>query len=611
MTADPWGIDPGYHDTLGHWRPVSDETRGRLRAAMHVEPDAEGPGEAPVEVRRAGEVPRVAGPADVRLEDGSVLRFDGALPHDLPLGYHDVAPLDGRPPVRLIVTPGTCPLPSRRQWGWAVQLYSVRSAGSWGIGDLADLRRLAGWARDSTRADLLLLNPLCATFPFPKQQASPYFAISRRYRNPLYLRVEECPGADAAGIDIEGLAAAGRALNAERRIDRDRIYALKTEALEAIHRRFRGSAAFDAYLREQGEGVFDFACFCALAERFGSGWRRWPEEYRRPDSAAVARFAEENPARVRFHQWLQWALDEQLARAAAGGPGLMADLPIGADPEGADGWEWQDLLALDVAVGAPPDALAAHGQNWGLPPFIPHRLRAAGYRPLVEILRANLRHAAGLRIDHVMGLFRLFWIPAGRQGEDGAYVRYVPEEMLGIVALEAHRAGALVVGEDLGTVEEGTRDRLAEHHALSYRLLWFQDEPPAHYPPLSMAAVTTHDLPTVAGFWTGADAAAQRELGLFPGEDETRRMRERLRSRIGVPDDAPVEDVVVAAHRSLSEASSLIVTATLEDALASEERPNFPGTLTPRNWSLALPASLEQIEEHPLPRRLAEVLRRE
>jgi len=281
------------------------------------------------------------------------------------------------------------------------------------------------------------------------------------------------------------------------------------------------------------------------------------------------------------------------------------------DPGGADAWAWQDVLTQGATVGAPPDAFNRLGQDWGLPPFVPWRLADAGYEPFIQTIRAALRHGGGLRIDHVMGLFRLWWIPRGAPPAAGAYVRYPADDLLGIVALESQRARALVVGEDLGTVEPGTREQLGRCGILSYRVLWFETEPAARFPEQALAAVTTHDLPTVAGLWTGADLRAQQDIGLVPNEEETRAMRERLRGLTGATDETAVEDVIERAHRLLAEAPSAVLTATLEDASGVAERPNVPGTVAEwPNWSLALPVSLEELETAPLPRRIASGLRR-
>jgi 4-alpha-glucanotransferase len=307
----------------------------------------------------------------------------------------------------------------------------------------------------------------------------------------------------------------------------------------------------------------------------------------------VRALAAAHAGRVRFHCWVQWLLDEQLARAARG-VRLVQDLPIGVDPGGADAWIWQDVFAPGVSVGAPPDLFNRRGQDWGLPPLVPARLRAADYRPFIETVRASMRHGGGLRIDHVMGLFRLFWIPAGRPPAEGAYVRYPADDLLGIVALESQRAGAIVVGEDLGTVEEGTSERLRERGVLSCRVAWFGPETPAEFPELALGAITTHDLPTVAGVWSGADVARQRAVGLEPDASEA--LRDRLAAVAGVSAGAALADAVRGAHRALGASPSALVAATLEDALHVEERPNLPGTSTEcPNWRLALPQPLEDI----------------
>ena len=298
-----------------------------------------------------------------------------------------------------------------------------------------------------------------------------------------------------------------------------------------------GSAAapeFDEFVARGGELLRRFAVHAALAERFGRSWRVWPALYRDPDSADVTEFASGAADRVRFHQWLQWLVDRQLEMAGAE-IDLLADVAIGVDPGGADAWMWQRTLVQDASVGAPPDDFNARGQDWGMPPFDPWKLRAEHFRPFIDTLRAGFRHARGLRLDHVMGLFRLFWIPAGRAPKDGAYVRYPSNELLDILALESHRAGAFVVGEDLGTVQPEVRQELHERNVLSYRLAWFEAEPTASYPVRALAAITTHDLPTLAGIWTGSDVIAQRDRGLEPDADSIGRLRTRLRESTGSP----------------------------------------------------------------------------
>jgi 4-alpha-glucanotransferase len=289
-------------------------------------------------------------------------------------------------------------------------------------------------------------------------------------------------------------------------------------------------------------------------------------------------------------------LDEQLATAGAE-IALLGDLAIGFDPGGADAWVWQDTIARGVRVGAPPDAFNAEGQDWGLPPFVPWKLRAVGYEPLVQTVRAALDHCGALRIDHVMGLFRLFWIPEGSEANDGTYVRFPDDELLDIVALESDRAGAVIVGEDLGTVEDEAREQLTERGVLSYRLVWFEDEAPEEFPEQALAAVTTHDLPTIAGVWSGTDEQADAKL------------RDRLVALTGLPVTATVDDVVLEAHARLAQAPSMVVTATLDDASRVEERPNLPGTTVERpNWALALPRPLEELMADPVVAQVAEAL---
>ncbi len=611
VNLDPaaWGIDTGYWDATGRWRQPDEASLQAVAVAMGASDSRPRPPEvdSPLWCVRAGQQRRLQGHCRLVLEDGTDLGPVDALPPDLPLGYHRLCPSDAGPTTRLVVSPGRCHLPpDLRTWGWAVQLYATRSGQSWGIGDLADLARLCRWSTGQG-AGVVALNPLHAPGPALPQASSPYYPSSRRYRSPLYLCLDDVPGADLLGADLERLARAGRALNDERHIDRDRVWALKAEALSRCFAVFPGDPAFDDFLAQQGDALAEFATFCAIAEVHGNGWHDWPVDLRRPDTAAVASFARERAERVRFHAWLQWLLDTQLAAAAT--LPLVKDLAVGFDPGGADAWAWQDLLALDVRVGAPPDEFNTQGQDWGLPPFVPWKLRAAGYEPFVQTIRMALRHAGGLRVDHVMGLFRLFWIPLDGDQAAGTYVRYPASDLLDILALESHRAGAFVVGEDLGTVEDAVRQELAQRQILSYRLLWFEPDAPEHYPHQALAAITTHDLPTIAGVWTGADLAAQREIGLAPNEDGQAELHRRLRERADVDNGASVPVVVAGAYRALARAPSRVLMATLDDALGVAERPNMPGTTDQwPNWSLALPVPLEEIEAHDTVGAVAEAL---
>lgn len=466
---EAWGIAPGHHHVRGDWVPAPPIGVAAALRALHAD-GARPPPTTTWVVRQADGVD-VPGSATLETEDGGSLPVAGRVPPEaLPLGYHRLVG-DGWT-VRLVVSPGVCPVPAR-MWGWAVQLYAVRSRSSWGIGDLGDLRRLCGWAA-GLGAGMVLVNPLHAVAPTPHPQASPYFPTSRRWRNPIYLRIDDIEGSESLPAD---LAAAGRAHNVDRRIVRADVWALKRTALAQLWSRWRdrgdATAAFERWRDAQGEALDGFATWCALADVHGPDWREWPEEYRRPGSAEVAAFAAAHADDVRFHGWLQWLCAEQVAAAAGAGVALVSDLAIGADPAGADAWQWQDVLAQGVTVGAPPDEFSPAGQDWGLPPFDPWRLRAAGYEPFAHIVRAAMAAGGGVRVDHVAGLFRLYWVPAEASAADGVYVRYPWRDLLNVLALEAHRAGAFVVGEDLGTVEDSARRALAEWGVLSYRLVWF------------------------------------------------------------------------------------------------------------------------------------------
>ncbi len=572
--------------------------------------DAGGPPTAPVVTVRLDQRHQGLPRGLLTLEDGATVRVSGRLPPGTPPGYHLLQPDEGAP-LTVIASPGRCPLPARPSWGFSAQLYATRSASSWGFGDLADLSRLARWSA-SLGAGFVVVNPLHATGPTLPQQPSPYFPGSRCFRNPLYLSVEMIPGA-AERADLEEAAAAGRSLNRDRHIDRDRVWQLKSGVLEELYGSFVGAPQFDDYVADRGGTLQGFATFSALAERHGAGWQNWPSELRDPRSPAVRAFADSSigVSRVRYHSWLQWLLDRQLAEAASP-VSVVSDLAVGVDPGGADAWLWQEATVSSMRIGAPPDLFNTRGQDWALPPFDPWRLRAARYEPWVQSLRGSLRGCRGLRLDHVMGLFRLYWIPVGEAPAQGAYVRYPHDDLLDIVALEAYRAGAFVVGEDLGTVEPGVRTRLRGRDVLSYKVWWFQRDRPSRWPLKSLGSVTTHDLPTVAGLLTGSDVAAQRRLGMEPNEAGEAELRRRLLARTGSDESTPVATVIERVHADLASASCLLLTATLDDALAVEERPNMPTTVDEwPNWRLALPRPLEEIEEMALPKALASRLNRD
>jgi 4-alpha-glucanotransferase len=325
----------------------------------------------------------------------------------------------------------------------------------------------------------------------------------------------------------------------------------------------------------------------------------------------VARATAELGHRVAFWVWLQHLVEDQLDATGAR-DWLVTDLAVGFAADGFDAWQWQDLVAPGCRIGAPPDLLGPDGQDWGLPPFVPWKLRRVGYQPLRETLRANLRHTRGLRIDHVMGLLRLFWLPPDASATDGAYVSWSGTELLDVVVLEAARAGSFVIGEDLGTVEPSTRDALRQRGLLSTRLLWFEDDPPERWPAPAMAAITTHDLPTIAGVWSGTDLADQRVAGVTVPDDGDEAFRHRLRVAASCDDAAPVADVIVAAHRHLATAPSVLATAALDDLVGAERRPNVPGTVDEHpNWRLPLPVLLDDLPTHPVATGVVAALRDE
>ena len=326
----------------------------------------------------------------------------------------------------------------------------------------------------------------------------------------------------------------------------------------------------------------------------------------------MARFAAspEGRHRKRYHAWLQWLCDMQLENATRG-THLMSDLAVGVDGGGADAWLWQDTFALGMHVGAPPDEFNTGGQDWSLVPWDPWKLRARSYEPYIETLRTVLKQAGGLRVDHVMGLFRLFWVPLGAEPSRGTYVRYPWRDLLSLLCLESWRADAYVVGEDLGTVEDHAREALRESGVLSYKLFWFEPRPPPEWPDEALGAVTTHDLPTVAGVWSGSDLEAQREAGVKVNEEGSTTFRRHITEWAGAADDSPMTDVIEATYEALGEAPCVLLSAALDDALAVEERPNMPGTIDQwPNWCLALPAPLEEIEQSHLAAAIARGLNR-
>ncbi|MBG6225483.1 4-alpha-glucanotransferase [Arthrobacter sp. CAN_A2] len=560
---------------------------------------------------------------ETRTVDGRDLeRRDGTLPHALPLGWHTLhASVDGQESVCVfVVTPDrlstTAALADHRSWGLMAQLYSVRSADSWGIGDLADLGRIAQAAAQH-HGEFVLVNPLHAAEPIPPVEPSPYLPTTRRYFHPLYLRIEDIPEYASLGAParqrIEGLAAGFAAVNTSTDLlDRDSSYAAKLEALElvfAVGRSAQRRQDFDAYRSHQGQGLADFALWSALAETYPPDAPEW-HDVGRPGSPGAREFTERHGARIEFHAWLQWLLDEQLREAqlaatdAGMSIGVVHDLAVGVHPGGADAWALQDVLAAGVSVGAPPDMFNQLGQDWSQPPWHPDRLAASGYTAFRDMLRNILRHAGGIRVDHILGLFRLWWIPQGEAPGAGAYVYYDHRALIGILALEAERAGAIVVGEDLGVFEPGVQEYLAERGILGTSILWFEQDadgplPPEAYRKGCLTTVTVHDLPPSAGYLAGEHVALRERLGLLgrPVEEEQaedRAVQEKflalLRER-HLLGDAPagVPETVEALHAFIAQTPSVLLGVALADAVGERRTQNQPGTNDEYpNWRIPL-----------------------
>ncbi len=457
-----------------------------------------------------------------------------AVPDHLPLGWHTLM-ADSAGTVTecpLVVTPRrlrtTGALADRRNWGLTAQLYSVRSSRSWGIGDFADLADLATLSA-ADGAGFVLVNPLHAAEPRPPVEDSPYLPTTRRFFNPLYLRVEEIPECayldPADRAEVQRLAEQQRPANlSPELLDRNAAYAAKLAALERIFRVRRAPAreqAFEDFCAGEGPGLADFALWCALAEQLPPEAPEWAEEAASPDTPYCAGQRTFLAGRIEFHQWMQWCCDQQLESAQRSAKqsgmeiGVIHDLAVGVKPGGADAWTLAGVLARNVTVGAPPDMFNQQGQDWTQPPWHPGRLADSGYAAYRDMLRTVLRHAGGIRVDHILGLFRLWWIPAGAGPEQGTYVYYDHEALLGILALEAQRAGAIVIGEDLGVFEPWVRDYLAERGIFGTSILWFEHDadgpiPPERYRQACLTSVNTHDLPPPSRkpCWTWSGSAA-------------------------------------------------------------------------------------------------------
>ncbi len=592
------------------------------------------------------------------------LRLD--LP-EVAIGYHDLFVEAGEQSAqhRLIVAPRACHVPpvlnaGGRGWGTAVQIYALRTQTSWGIGDYGDLAELAR-VMGSAGASFVGVSPLHASFPHRPGDASPYSPSSRLFLNWIYIDVESVPDYTASSAARELVAspevqAELAAVRGAELIDYAAVGKLKRRVLELAYRCFRenhlesgdGRAqSFRAFVDAGGERLRQHVTYEALQDHLFArdagawGWPVWPAQYREPDAPAVTTFANDHRERVEFFAYLQWIADAQLARAAATAKGagmrigLYIDLAVGVDRAGSETWASSDVYATAASVGAPPDELALKGQNWGLPPLIPERLRDSAYAPLVATLRQCMKHAGALRMDHVMALLRLFWVPPGRDATDGAYVYYPFRDLLGILALESIRNQCLVIGEDLGTVPDEVRSALAEHQVLSYRVFYFEQEhdyrpkPPEHYPRCALVTASTHDLPTLKGFWERRDLALRAELDLYPSVDmrgrqehgrtvQKQRILGALAERqLATYDEASfnaplTQEMVRAVYTYLARTPSWLLAVQLEDVLGVLEQANLPGTVHEHpNWRRRLPISVAEIGASPGFALLAEALRRE
>jgi 4-alpha-glucanotransferase len=563
-----------------------------------------------------------------------------------PLGYHRLRlETSGEATARLIVAPLRCHLPpdwaTRKYWGIAAQLYSLRSDNDWGVGDFGDLQTLVDWSA-ARGADAIALNPLHALFLDSPQDCSPYSPSSRLFLNPLCLDVTAVPdfAESAEARALAGSSTMLGAIEAARKavfVDYPAMARAKLATLELLYRHFRTrhatkadgrGRAFRDFAEERGGDLHVFATFQALSEHFGThDWTRWPESYRTPQSREVVELALGSEQRVSFFQYLQWQCEVQLAAAAQRARskglhlGLYGDLAVSVDAAAADHWAKQDLFVRDARIGAPPDPFNEAGQEWGVVPLDPRRLRATGYAHYVSLLRANMRHAGALRIDHVMGWQRQFFVPAGGSPADGAYVRFPLDDLLSIAALESRRNSCLVIGEDLGTVAAGFRERMADANVLSCRVLYFEREGdrirrPAEFPELASVSVATHDLATVRGYWGENDIAARAQLGMFKSPEEERQARaDRARdkslllqalSHEGLlPDEGGTADpgqrewtseLSLAIHLYLARSRSRLLMVQLDDLSNEQQQANLPGSTGGYpNWRKRLDRSLEDL----------------
>lgn len=563
-----------------------------------------------------------------------------------PLGYHRLhVEVEAPFTTDLIVAPsrGYLPAQDRRYWGIATQLYALRSKHNWGIGDFSDLRALMEWAR-AQGADAVGVNPLHALFLDTPADASPYSPNSRLFLNPLYLDVTNIPDfAECALASSPEMDEVARVLRTGGVVNYPAVATAKIAILERLHAHFRATHAIQGDERGQaflefvaggGRDLLRFANFQMLSEQFGThDWTRWPLAAQLPDQNEP--LSPEQAQRVGFFQYLQWQCAIQLGLAAAGRAngmafGLFNDLAVSVEAASADHWANQDLFLRDIQVGAPPDPFNEAGQDWGIVPFNPRRLRATGYAYFIALLRANMRNAGALRIDHVMGWQRLFLIPAGTGASDGAYMRFPLDDLVAIAALESQRNRCALIGEDLGTVPAGFRERMTAANILSCRILYFERDGerirrPKEMPAQSLVAVATHDLATLRGYWTGEDITAKVRLGILQKDEECLSRDERARDKqellqalaeegLHAPaDDAPwTPQLADAVYAYLARSPALLFMVQMDDLANEERQVNLPGsTVEYPNWRRRLGQFLEDMIKDPAIAQTAAMISRE
>jgi 4-alpha-glucanotransferase len=539
------------------------------------------------------------------------------------------------------------PAPQHRSWGLTIQLYAVRSAASWGHGDFRDLADLASWSARELGAGFVLINPLHAAEPVPPVSTSPYLPMSRRFISPLYLRIEDIPEYAALDERERGhLTALAKPLRAASEagdlIDRDAVWAAKRAALKILHQvpmSATRQADYDRFREQAGEALEDWATWSVLAETHGPDWRQWPAGLARPGSDTVAAELSRLSREADFHAWLQWlasgqlAAAQQAARAAGMDIGVIQDLAVGASPAGADTWSAQDLFVPGVSVGAPPDEFNQRGQDWGSQPWHPERLAGQDYQALADLVDATTRSSGALRMDHVMGLFRLWWVPPGLTPDQGTYVSYDHVAMAGVLARAAAGRGFLVIGEDLGTIEPWIRDYLSGHGMLGTSMLWFERGedgaplPPGQWRASSLATVGTHDMPPAAAFLTGEHVALRARLGVLARPEEAEQAdaeqtiaawRDALAREGLLPAGGPADlaSQVVALYAYLARTPSVLIGVSLPDAVGQRQPQNVPGTVDEYpNWRIPLadgdgrPVLLEDLAGHPGLRAIADAVR--